>query len=153
MDKKNSIEVDDGFIVCPRCGSHLCYAQRIPSGDETWMCMSCGFTSTNLMKEGSETEQQVTQSQPKLYLDLKFVDPDGYVWYPAVITVPDAGMVFLDGTSLENYEWVGVPLRPLTKKEQRMKQNKDKTFMMETAKTKHFGKDGFTNAVSEMGIW
>ncbi len=143
--------MQDGMVKCPRCGSQLCYAQRV--GDlETWLCMSCGMTSTTLMKEGTDSEKAVTARQPQLYKDLKFVDKDGYVWYPAVITVPEKGMVYLDGTTVDNAEWVGIPFRPLTKKEKRMKQYAGKNYLLEAANTKHFGRDGFVDALSAMGM-
>lgn len=141
----------DGFVECPRCKSKLCYAQQI-EGQETWMCLSCGFTSTTLMKEGSETEISVTGRQPQLYKDLRFVDTDGYVWYPAVLAVPEKGMVYMEGTSTEDVEWVGIPIRELTKKEKRMKQYAGKTFLMDPKNMKRFGRDGFVEAVTELGL-
>lgn len=141
----------DKFVECPRCKSGLCYTQQVGT-EETWMCMGCGFTSTTLMKEGSETEKEVTGKQPQLYLDLKFVDEEKYVWYPAVIAVPDRGMVYLDGTSIDNATWVGIPIRTLTRKERRMKEFKGKEYTLNSAQRKEFGKEGFVEALVELKI-
>lgn len=141
----------DGLVECPRCKSHVCYAQRVGS-EETWTCMSCGFASTTLMKEGTDSEKQVSERQPKLYRDLKFVDPDGYVWYPSVLAVPNVAMVYLDGTSIEDAEWVGVPIRALSRKERRMKQYQGKNFLMDERNLQRFGKDGFATAIKALGL-
>lgn len=148
--------IKDGFIVCPRCESNMCYAQQV--GDvETWICMTCGRTSSTLMKQGSETEKKITAKQPQIYKDLGFVDPDGYVWYPAVLTVPEKGMVYVDifdnpdGT--KTWEWVATPMRKLTPKEQRMKQFKGKEYTADTKKTIRFGQHGFVEAAISVGLF
>lgn len=146
-------KIQDGFVECPRCHSNACYAQNI-GNKETWMCLSCGYTSTTDMLEGSETEQVVSKKQPKLYQDLKFVDKDKYVWYPAVVTVPEKGMVYIDGTSTEDWEWVATPMRKLTGKEQRMKKYKGKTYVADTDRTQRFGQeDGFIKAADAIGFF
>lgn len=150
------METKDGFVVCPCCGSNMCYAQQI--GDiETWICMSCGKTSSTLMKQGSKTEQQVTEKQPQIYRDLSFVDTDGYVWYPAVLTVPDKGMVYIDiNTNSDGskvWEWVETPMRKLTSKEKKMKQFKGKSFTTDIKGTKRFGKEGFVEAAVAAGFF
>lgn len=143
--------IQEGFVTCPRCRSQLCYSQQVGS-EETWMCLSCGFTSTTVMKQGTETEKQVSDRQPRLYKELKFVDNDEYVWYPAVLSVPEKGIVYLDGTSVEDSEWVGIPIRELTKKEKRMPQYKGKKFLLDPKNTQHFGKDGFVLAMGSLGM-
>ena len=145
-------EIKDGFVKCPCCGSEMCYAQRV-NNLETWTCMSCGQTSTTLMKKGTAEEIQVTSKQPRLYRDLSFLDSDGYVWYPATIIVPDKGMVYIDGTSIEDWEWAATPMRALTKKEKRLKQYKGKEYVADSAKTRKFGKNGFLEAAMSLGMF
>lgn len=143
--------MEDGFVTCPHCGSQLCYAQNV-DGQETWACFSCGFTSTTLMKEGSETEKAVSAKHPNLYKDLKFVDKDGYVWYPSVVTVPGKGMIYVDGSDSENWQWAVTPMRPLTKKEKRMKAYAGKEHLVDVRSTKYFGKDGYVEAMAFLGL-
>src|SRR5574344_311275 len=143
----------DGLVKCPHCGSGLCYAQRI-GNEETWMCLACGYTSTTLMKAGSETEKKVTAKQPKLYREqLRFVDINGYVWYPAVLTVPDKGMVYIDGSTPEDWQWTATPMREITFKERRMKKFKGQKYVADIAKTQHFGKEGFAEAALAIGLY
>ena len=147
-----SEEIKDGLIECPRCKSHVCYGQKIGS-EETWLCLTCGFSSTTLMKSGTETEKNVSNKQPKLYQDLRFTDSDGYVWYPSCMTVPEIGMVYIDGTNLEDWEWVATPMRKLSPKEQRMKQYRGQKYVANVKETKRFGKDGFMKAAISIGMF
>lgn len=146
-------KIKDGLVPCPCCGSNLCYAQRHEDDVETWICMTCGHTSSTYMKKGTPEEQAVTDKQPSLYKDLSFTDKDGYVWYPATMTVPDKGMVYIDGTSPEDWEWVAVPMRKLTTKEKRMKQFKGKEYVVDSSKTQKFGKEGFLEAALSLGMF
>lgn len=142
----------DSFVECPHCGSQLCYHQNV--GDaEALVCMKCGFTTSNLMKEGSETEKAVSGQYPTLYKDLRFVDKFGYVWYPAVVTVPGVGMVYIDGSSTEDWEWAATPMRKLTRKERRSGMYKEnQEYLAIPAQTKKFGKDGYILALSSLGL-
>lgn len=144
--------MNDGFSTCPHCGSNMCYIQNV-GNEETWMCLSCGFTSTTLMKEGTESEKQVSAKHPSLYKDLKFTDQNGYVWYPAVITVPGKGMVYIDGSDSEQWTWVATPMRKLTFKEQRMKKFKGQKYIADSKKTKAFGKEGFMEACVSLDLF
>lgn len=148
-----NISRQDGLVVCPKCGSNVCYAQRVED-EETWICMTCGFTSTTLMKEGTETEKAVSERQPRLYQDLRFVDKDGYVWYPAVLSQSETGMVYLDGTSKEDCKWVAVPLviipRPRRRELiKRGKLTKDQKYLADHSNRKEFSFDqGFIEALT-----
>lgn len=148
-----TVERKDGFVECPHCGSNMCYAQSV--GDqETWMCLTCGFSSTTLMKEGTESEKQVSERQPQLYQDLKFTDRDRYVWYPAVITLPEVGMVYLDGTSKEDCRWASVPFRKITFKERKLKKFKGQQYVADMQKIQYFSKDnGFIEAAMSIGMF
>ena len=145
-------QVIDSFVVCPHCGSTLCYHEDQGEGVESMICMHCGFTTTNQMLEGSETEKAVTAKHPSLYKDLKFVDVHGFVWYPAVITVPGTGMVYVDGSSTEDWEWASTPMRKLTRKERRSGRFGQNEFVAVPNATKHFGKEGFMQAMSSLGL-
>lgn len=156
MDDINTIQdtIQDSFVECPHCGSKLCYTQTLPDGIETLTCLSCGFTTSNLMKDGSETEVKVREKHPSLYKDLRFVDSHGYVWYPSVVTVPEKGMVYIDGSSTENWQWVLTPFRIVTRRERRLKKlDPSVRFLAAPELTKRFGQDGFVEALSELGLF
>lgn len=145
-------QLKDGFVECPHCKSHMCYAQQLDD-QETWMCLSCGYTSTTAMKEGTATEKAVSEKHPTLYHELRYVDPDGYVWYPAVITVAGKGMVYVNGSSTEDWQWALTPMRRLTSKEQKMRKYRGQEFVADLKCTKYFGKEGFVQAISELGVF
>lgn len=146
-------EVKDSFVVCPHCGSELCYSQTVGEV-ETLTCLSCGFTTSNLMLDGSETEQKVRASHPNLYKELRFVDVHGYVWYPSVVSVPEAGMVYIDGSNAENWEWVMTPVRLATRRERRLKKlGAGPKYIALPNMTKRFGKEGFVEALAALGLF
>lgn len=145
-------KLKDGFVECPHCKSRLCYAQQLDD-QETWMCFHCGYTSTTQMKEGTPVEKAVTEKHPNLYQDLKFVDPDGYVWYPAVLTVPGRGMLYIDGSSTADWQWAVTPMRTLTEKERKLKQFRNQEYAADMKRTKYYGKEGFIEAASDLGLF
>ena len=88
----------DSLVTCKRCQSKLCYEQQIDSNTYTWLCLTCGFTTNTALEEHSEAVDTVRKTAPELYKDLLYIDDKRKVWMPATITVPEKGMVFLDGT-------------------------------------------------------
>lgn len=147
----------DRFDVCPRCGSNMCYVQDFPDGNQTQLCFTCGYTTNSRMVEGSELEQNVTAKQAKLYQDLKFVDQKGMVWYPAVFSVPDKGMIYLDINRDEEgkpvLNWAATPMRKLTPKEQRSKKYKGMKYVADTKATRMFNHFGFMEAALSLGMF
>lgn len=145
--------MNEGLVECPHCGSTLCYAQRDEkTGVEVYSCLSCGYSSTNQLKNGSEQEKAFSEKQPQLYRDLKFVDKDGYAWYPSVLTVPEKGMVFIDGTSKEDWEWASSKFVRLTRQQKRARKRAklpDKDFVM--GPVQKFGQNGYIEAVASVG--
>ena len=41
----------DKLVDCKRCGGNACYEQTVQDGLKTWMCMGCGFTTSDIMVE------------------------------------------------------------------------------------------------------
>lgn len=144
--------VANSFVVCPHCESNLCYHQDMGNGVEAMTCLSCGFTTTNQMLKGSETEKAVTAKNPSLYKDLSYTDIHGFVWYPGVVTVPGVGMVYIDGTSKEDWEWVATPFRKLTRRERRSGRFGNQEYVVVSAQTKRFGKEGYIQALNFLGL-
>lgn len=89
-------------------GSNACYEQIFEQeGKEvkTWLCFGSGYTTSTLMTEGSKTLNDLLETAPELHKDLLHKADDGKVWLPATITIPEKGMVFVDGTSKEDWKW------------------------------------------------
>ena len=147
----------DKFEVCPRCGSNMCYTQVLEDGTETKLCLTCGFTTNSHMKVDSEMDRAVTDKQPQLYKDVRFLDQEGLVWYPAVLTTLDKGMVYLDINKDKDgnpdFNWAATPVRELTPKEKRSKKYKGMKYVADTKNTKLFGLDGFMSAAISLGMF
>ena len=97
----------DNLVTGP-FGSNACYEQVFEQdGKEvkTWMCFGSGFTTSTLMTEGSSAVENAKATSPELYRDLMHVDKDKRVWFPSTITLPNKGMVFLDGNTKKDWKW------------------------------------------------
>lgn len=135
-------------------GSNACYEQVFNhEGNEitTWLCFGSGFTSSTLMTEGSVTVRNAIETSPELYKDLMFEDKNGKVWLPATITLPNKGMVFIDGSSKENWKWAGVKAIKLTEEDKKV--SKDQTHKMDMKNVKHFGQNDFMDAAEYIGMF
>ena len=151
--------MQDQLVVCKKCGSNACYEQHVGEDLTTWLCMGCGFTTSTLMTKGSEPVASAMSTMPELYKDLLHVDDSGLHWLPAVITLPDQGMVYLDGTSKEDWKWAAVKSIPLTDEDRKQKIN-GRLKYPEGVKTKadmqniqHFGQGDFMDALEVIGFY
>ena len=94
----------DKLVTCKCCGSDACYESEFTTQDgpiNTWLCMTCGFTSNTTMTEDSEALKQTLELTADLIKDLR-QNHDGLAWFPTAITMPEKGMVFpepIKGTS------------------------------------------------------
>lgn len=144
----------DGLTICPRCGGNACYKQRIEhEGNvvETRMDMGCGFTTSTLMKKGSKVVADAVATQPELYKDLMFEDKEGFIWLPAVITLPEKGMVFASGTSAKDWHWTAARMIPL--QENDIKVDPSQTHKVDMKNAKHFKEKDFMDAMEYIGAF
>ena len=135
-------------------GSNACYEQDIEHDGQsmkTWMCFGSGYTTSTLMTEGSDLVNATLESAPELYKDLMHVDKDKKVWFPATITLPEKGMVFVDGNSKENWKWAAVKAIPL--QEGDTKVAPDQTHKMDMKNVKHFEQKDFMDAADHIGMF
>jgi hypothetical protein len=101
-----------------------------------WICMGCGFTSNNTIKDDNAEQMEVTL--PELYKALKFKDTDGKYWYPNSVMLEDKSMVFAEGISVDNWQWSAV-------------QSKDDKADMTTKK--EFAERDFMDALEYIGYF
>lgn len=143
-------------------GSNACYEQVIEQdGKEitTWMCFGSGFTSSTLMTEGSPALEAALSTSPELYKAIMHKDTKGHVWLPATITVPDSGMVFVDGTSKKDWKWAALPSIPLTDEDRAMEVNGRPKYPAnvstkpDMANIKHFEQNDFMEALDVIGFF
>lgn len=135
-------------------GSNACYEQSFKhEGKEvtTWLCFGSGFTTSTLMTKGSNIVTQAIETSPELYKDLMFEDKNDRVWLPATITLPEKGMVFLDGTDKENWKWAGVKAVPLQEGDKIVTEGQ--THKMDMKNIKHFEQKDFMEAADFIGMF
>ena len=118
----------DKLVDCKCCGSNACYESEFTTQDgkiETWLCMTCGFTSNTTMTEDSEGLKQTLELTADLIKDLR-QNHDGLAWFPTAITMPDKGMIFpepMKGTSTlegkKDWGWTLVKAIPIPEEDQK----------------------------------
>lgn len=138
-------------------GSDACYEQVLDyEGQEitTWLCFGSGYTSSTLMVKGSKVLEDAIATSPELYKELMFEDSKGFVWLPATITLPKKGMVFLDGTGKDNWNWTAVRAKKLTE-EDRSKTTypEGQEFKMDMQNKKVYNQNDFMDAMEHIGFF
>lgn len=142
----------DQLKDCPCGGSNACYEQQVEKDLTTWLCFGCGKSSSTAMKVGSAPVLQAIESAPELYRDIMYTDKDNQVWFPSTITLPNKGMVFVDGTSAENWRWAAVKSIEIPEEE---KKNfpEGQTHKMGMKNIKYFSERDFMDALDEIGFF
>lgn len=141
--------MEDKLVICSRCGSDACY-EHAHQGITIWSCMGCGFTTNELMIEGSELVKQTEEVMPELYKDLRFLDDKNQVWYPTVINIEDKGTVFVNGTTTENWGWAGIKAVETTDEEK--EKLKGAKYKSDPKTLKMFDRKAFDEAVNYIGL-
>jgi DNA-directed RNA polymerase subunit RPC12/RpoP len=109
------LETTPDKLQCPHCGSENCFAESnyvevTHKKVTSYMCTGCGYTSTTLNEADSEMIKEYEEVTPQLMLDLKWIDPaTNLVWYPMVLNFPHLGIIFPDGTDIQNWAWRAAP--------------------------------------------
>jgi len=138
--------------ICPHCGGNACYEQAVSEEVTTSFCFGCGYSTSTLMIEGSELANKTLETSPELYKDVMFIDEDSKVWFPSTVTLPTKGMVFLDGTSKDNWKWAAIKAIEITE-EERAKFPKDQTHKMDMKSINQFEREDFMEALDSIGFF
>ena len=116
--------------------------------------MACGFTTSTVMQDNGAIVKTAVESSPELYKDLKFVDDNNLAWLPATITIPEKGMVFLDGSNKEQWKWASVRSVPITEEDRKTKSfPSDQTHKMDMNNIKHFEQNDFMTALENIDFY
>lgn len=134
------------MITCPHCGGNACYEQQVNEEVKTNFCFGCGFSTSTLMTVNSRLLTETLDTSPSLYKDLMYTDDKNQVWFPATVTIPEKGMVFLDGTSKDSWKWAAVKAVEILE-EEKSKFPKDQKYKMDTKNTKFFEQRDFMDAL------
>lgn len=144
--------MEEKMIDCPHCGGNACYEQQVSEEVTTSFCFGCGYSTSTLMVEGGDLITKTLEASPELYKDLMFVDENKKVWFPATVTLPNKGMVFLDGTTKDNWQWAAVNSIEILE-EEKAKFPKGQTTKMDMKNIKHFDKKDFMEALDVIGFF
>ena len=102
--------------TCFCCGSDQCFKETL-NGEDTIMCFSCGFMTTEKYKKSNLEFQSQLSTTSRLVRDLMKEDSvTKLVWLPCVLTTKK-GMIFPEGT-IEDWSWTFAPLVEIDKEEQ-----------------------------------
>lgn len=143
----------DQLTTCPKCKSDGCYVTPINEfGANRYFCWGCGYNTTDFMREGEFDFDEIELAMPELYKDLAYNDEQGRRWYPTTVNIPDKGTVFLNGTSIADWQWAGILVREATLEEAQRFTNKGIKYLSDTKTLKLFGKD-FIEACDYVGIF
>jgi transcription elongation factor Elf1 len=177
MRKENGLKLqqnNDKLVNCPCCTSNACYESEFQTQEgiiQTWLCMTCGFTSNSTMLEDSETLKEIEEYTADLIRDLKQVH-NKLVWFPTVITMPEKGMIFPEPiksgetfsrsddktTTTPLYGWTVVKAIPIEKEEKEKYPNPNKPghyyqYKMDMKNPIRFDKLCFMDAAEVLGMF
>tara|TARA_B110000908_G_scaffold169886_2_gene228016 strand:- start:1585 stop:2094 length:510 start_codon:yes stop_codon:yes gene_type:complete len=154
-------QTGDKLTVCKCCGSDACYESEFTTQEgpiNTWLCMTCGFTSNSTMTEDSEALKQIEELTAELIRDLKQVH-DGLAFFPTAITMPDSGMIFPEPMKGEDdWGWTVVKAIEIPKEDQNKfpDPRNPGTFYkkkMDMKNMKRYDKLAFMDAAEELGMF
>ena len=144
--------MEEKMITCPHCGGNACYEQQVSEEVQTNFCFGCGFSTSTLMTVNSRLLTETLDTSPSLYKDLMYTDDRNQVWFPATVTIPEKGMVFLDGTSKDSWKWAAVKAVEILE-EEKSKFPKDQKYKMDTKNTQYFDQRDFMEALDLVGFF
>lgn len=146
----------DKLQTCTRCGSDACYTQDVTDKIKNYMCYGCGFITNSLMKKGEQFFEEQMEVLPNLYKELLGEEEEtGTIWMPNTVNIPDKGMVFADGTSVENWKWAAVKATLMSEEEQKEFKGKGKNYeyKMDMTTMKHFEERDYIEALDYIGVF
>ena len=128
MEQKKAF---DDLVKCDRCGGDACYKVEINPELSNYFCWGCGFNTNSICKVGSGE------------------DDKGKVWLPAFVH-NEVGMLYADGTGVDNWAWAAVKIVPTTKEDGEIL-SKQK-FKPDNSTKKYFPEKDFMEALSYLGL-
>jgi len=147
----------DKLEICTRCGSDACYVTEVNQEISNYFCYGCGFQSNSLMKEGELILKEQMEFLPELYKDLKFEDEEGQIWFPSTINLPSQGMVFANGSTVNNWKWAAVKSVEIKEEEKEKypkpgKKGEYYEHRMDMSTMKQFVEKDYMEALSYIGV-
>lgn len=94
--------IDKNF-TCPNC-QHT----DLDHDNNNVLCLNCGYFTNEQLMEDSEYANAYLETLPKIANDLKIlqiVEDKQYYWFPLIIKIPLVGMIYPEGTGIDNWNW------------------------------------------------
>jgi hypothetical protein len=143
---------NDKLTNCPHCKQiGAVYTIPINEFHNSYLCLGCGYQTSDLMREGEFNFEEFELELPQLYVDTKKIDENKKVWYPNVVNIQDKGTVFLNGSSADEAQWSAIKSVKLTKEEKKNPKFKDKTHKSDSSTLTNFGGD-YLSALEYIGV-
>ena len=151
----------DKLVNCKCCESNACYESEFTTQEgpvNTWLCMTCGFTSNSTMTEDSEALKQTLELTADLIKDLR-QDHDGLAYFPTCISMPEKGMIFPEPIK-DTDEWGWTVVKAISILEEEKEKYPDPknpgTFYkkrMDMKNMKRYEKLCFMDAAEDLGMF
>lgn len=147
----------DKLGICDRCGSDACYITEVNQDIKNHYCYGCGFQSNTLLREGEELYDEQLETLPELYKDLQFTDKNGQVWFPTTVNLLEQGMVFANGSTIDNWKWAAVLAVKIPEEEKikypiKGKEGEFYKYRMDMTTIKQFEERDFIGALSYINV-
>ena len=136
-------------ITCPVCKSKNCF-ESTEKDVISYLCLSCGYTSNSLLKQGTDSLEEVMKTTPQLVKDLQTYDfTRELYWIPTVINMGDRGIIYPEGTT-DSWKWKYAKVVDVPEDERDQYDGHDKRLDLENPQI--FGQFEFMDACMAMGI-
>lgn len=141
--------ITSDIINCPCCEKGACIETKTEYVS-LWACQTCGYKTHSRMKIGSNTVTDYHLSLPNLIQDLH-KEVNGLVWYPSIVNIEEKGMVFPDGTSVDDWVWISAKAVEIPEEERSA--FKDAMYKMDMANAKKFDRLNFMDALDYIDFY
>jgi len=144
----------DKLASCRKCKSPLCY-ERHAEGIVFWDCLQCGYSTNTLLLINTDTVLSYESMLPSLFRDIKYVDEEGFVWFPTTVNKEGIGIIFPDGTSKEDWKWavaLHIPVEEGEKERFKKKDGSYHKYKTDMKNVMHFDQSMFSQALEKLGF-
>ena len=148
----------DNLTICERCGGDACYIQEVNENIKNYQCMGCGFLSNTLYKRDEKLFETMFETMPNLYKELMGEDESGKIWIPSTVNIPEKGMVFANGSGVDNWKWAAVKAVPVKEEEKEKypiphQKGKFYEFRMDMDTLEEFDEKDYLEALDSIGVF
>lgn len=141
--------IASNIIDCPCCKKGACLETKTDY-ISLWACQTCGYKTHSRMKINSKTANNYHSTLPNLIQDLR-KEVNELVWYPSIVNIEEKGMVFPDGTSVDDWEWVAA--RSIKIPEEESEVFKGTMYRMDMTNAKKFDRLDFMEALDYIDFY